>query len=165
MTAPYPHEGQAGRHQPERMARQLFEDYVWLARWSNEIGNDAALDLKKLVQLAIVHCQSFRAVIDNYTPIASSPEFVQAVEDRFSAGGSTWPDVATMRADLTALYQECGALFVFVRDNVPELANGYATLTWDAINGFVEVPITAPKPHIAVPEVAKVRVLFGAVPS
>jgi len=160
MPAPYPVEAVAKGVSNSQKAKNIYAHYAWLARWSNEIGADPDLDLKKLAQLAFIHCRNFAALTD-----AATPELLRAVRQRFSEEGLEWAVLAAMSMDLTAIRNESLALFAFVRDNVPEArsaANVAVKFAPDSDTGTgEETAVKLPKPHPAVAEVAKLRALFA----
>jgi hypothetical protein len=159
MPAPAPYDGVAGRVSLGQIAQNIVAHYKWLYRWSDEIGKDADLDLKKLAQLAFQHCRLFRELVTPFLPLASNIPFVRALVSEFAWHGMEWATLAEMRSDLAAIYQECGALFVYVRDNVPE-ARSFATRTYDANGQEIEQATKVAKGAVAV-EVAKLRALFA----
>lgn len=154
MPAPFPREGVSKGTVYSQLAKQVYGHYVWLARWSDEIGKDPDVDLKKLGQLALVHCRDFgplTAVVD--------ADLARAIQQRFGQEGIIWPTIPAMVNDLSAIRAEALALRDYVIASVPE-AKILSSRTYDA-NGFeTEVPNTVSKPHPAVAEVAKLRALF-----
>lgn len=158
MPAPAPYDGQAGRISLGQIAQNIVANYKWLYRWSNEIGADLDLDLKKLAQLAFQHCRLTRDLIQPFVPLAAP--LLDALESEFARHGMKWPTRPAMVQDLQAIYQECGALFTYVRDNVPE-ARSFATRTYDANGQEIEQATKVSKAHPVVTEVAKLRALFA----
>lgn len=157
MTAPFPIHVINQTAELTQIAENIFRDYTWIARWSDEIGTDAHVDLKKLALLALKHAVSFAQATDN--PPAG---IVAAVEKRFEAEGLTWPTRNDMTTDLTAIRDECILLTAYVDTNVPEaLEYEMRTLVKaGSVWNFVDVPQTMAKPHAVVAEVAKVRALY-----
>jgi len=156
MPAPFPADAVVGGTILSRRANEIYGHYVWLARWSDEIGKDAALDLKKLAQLALIHCRRFA----EFTATPSS-ELTTAVERRFAADGLVWATRAAMLSDLAAIRTEATALHAFVRDQVLEAREASKIIYSDTTDSGTEVILTVPKPHPAVTEVAKLRALFA----
>ncbi len=155
MTAPFPYNARVGRIALSTTANQIHAHYVWLARWSDEIGTDADIDLKKLAQLGFIHCRLFAQL--TATP---SPELRAAVERKFSQEGLEWSTRAAMMSDLNALRTQAGLLHAYVRDNVPE-AREAVRITYDEnTNSGTEAVNTLGKPHPAATEVASLRALF-----
>lgn len=160
MPAPYPYDAVAGRVQLRSVADEIVAHYAWIARWSDEIGKDTDLDLKKLAQLAFVHCRLFRERIQAFLPIATDSPLIPALRRAFDSMGVEWPTRAAMIADLSAIYQECANLWLYVRDNVPA-ARSFATRTYDASGAEIEQPAKIAKDPAITTEVAKIRALFG----
>lgn len=133
MPAPAPYDGVSGRISLGQTAQNIVGHYKWLYRWSNEIGGDPTLNLKKLAQLAFQHCRLFRDLATPFLPLANSPEFVRALISEFGWSGMEWATLADMRTDLGAIFQKAVELFTHVRDNVPE-ARSFAQRTYD-VNG------------------------------
>lgn len=161
MPAPYPVEAVAKGQPNSQKAAQIYAHYCWLARWSDEIDRkDADLDLKKLAQLAFIHCRLFAAQVD-----AMTPELARAVRQKFGDEGMVWATLADMNADLAAIRNAALLLHAFVRDQVPEArqpANVPVQYAPDSDTGTgAEVVTKLPKPHPAVVEVAKLRALFA----
>jgi hypothetical protein len=121
MTAPAPYDGVAGRVSLGQIAQNIVAHYKWVYRWSNEIGADAALNPKKLAQLAFQHCRLIRELIQPFLPLANNAPFVRALVSEFAWSGMEWATLAEMRTDLAGIYQKCGELFTHTRDNVPEV--------------------------------------------
>ena len=155
MPAPFPADAVVGGTALSQRANQIYGHYVWLARWSDEIGLDVDLNLKKLAQLGFIHCRRFAEFI-----AAPSPELTIAVERRFAVDGVTWATRAAMLADLSAIRVEALALHTFVRDQVPEAREAGKIVYSSTTDSGTEVILTVPKPHPAVAEVAKLRALF-----
>jgi len=157
MVAPYPVEAVAKGQPLSQRANQIYGHYCWLARWSDEIGADPDLDLKKLAQLAFIHCRLFDSLLAGATV-----ELVRALEKRFATEGMTWASPAAMNADMQALRVEGAALMAYVRDNVPEARQASRVVYDPASDTGAEQVVKLPKPHPAVAEVAKLRALFAA---
>ena len=155
MTVPFPHAILVPLN-PSKLASHIFGHYVWLARWSDEIGTDTDLDLKKLAQLAFVHCREFSAIV----PDTPSPEVLRAIDTKMRLEGIVWPP-ASMASDLAALKAGTSALFIFVRDNVPAARN-FSTRAYSATGDETDESIKVPKTQAIANEVAKLRILFGA---
>ena len=156
MPAPFPADAVVGATTLSRRAQEIYDHYKWLARWSDEIGKDAALDLKKLAQLGLIHCRRFAEFTANPDLALSI-----AVARRFAADGIEWATRAAMLADLAAIRTEAAALHTFVRDQVPEAREPSKIGYSDTNDSGTEVILTIPKPHPAVTEVAKLRALFA----
>lgn len=156
MALPFPtFVSSPDRPSPARLADQIVGHYIWLARWSDEIGKDSDLDLKKLAQLAFQHCRNFAALV----PVTISPGLLVAMRRRFEQEGIEWtgPDMAT---ELLALRDQSAALFAFVRDNAPQARN-FASRTYNAQGAEIERPTKVQKIAAVSAEVAKLRSLFG----
>jgi hypothetical protein len=157
MPAPYPYDAVSSRRSAATIAAEIFGHYVWLARWSDEIGDDPDLDLKKLAQLGFIHCRLF-AQATAEMPAA----VIAAVEARFAAGGITWAVRLAMLDDFAALAARASTLHAYVRDQVPE-ARAAATLVYSETGDSGREQVTKlAKPHPAAAEVAKLRALFAA---
>jgi len=156
MAAPFPAEAVVKGQPNSQKANQIYAHYCWLARWSQEIGADPDLDLKKLAQLGLIHCRLFAAQTDTMTT-----EFVRAVRQKFGNEGLGWATIADMSADLAAIRTEALALFTFVRDQVPEARQAARVVYAPDSDSGTEDVVKLPKPHPAVPEVAKLRALFA----
>lgn len=133
MAIPFPPGGISGASSPGQVARELLSHFVWMARWSDEIGSDAQLDLKKLAQLAFVHCRAWDAATVNADVIKAFQVFAQIEQ------GIEWPDRATMTTELSGLRSAATALFEHVRDNVPE-ARSFATRVLDETGRETDTP-------------------------
>lgn len=144
MPAPAPYDGVSGHVSLGQIAQNIVANYKWLYRWSNEIGIDPTLNLKKLAQLAFQHCRLFRDLTTPFLPLATNQDFVRALVSEFAWSGMEWATLADMRTDLGAIYQKCGELFTHVRDNVPE-ARSFAQRTYDATGSEIETAIEIAK--------------------
>lgn len=144
MAAPFPHDARVGTISLGQIAQNIVANYKWLARWSDEIGIDAQLDLKKLAQLAFQHARLFRELVTPFLPLANNPAFVRALVSEFAWSGMEWATLAEMRVDLAAIYQKCGELFPHVRDTVPE-ARSFAQRTYDTTGREIEIVVVIAK--------------------
>lgn len=158
MPAPAPFDGVSGRVSLGQTAQNIVAHYKWLYRWSNEIGGDVPLNLKKLAQLAFQHARLFRELVTPFLPLANNQPFVRALISEFAWSGMEWATLAEMRTDLAAIYQKCGDLFTHVRDNVPE-ARSFAQRTYD-VNGQ-EIETVTEISKNATPAVAQAVTLTG----
>lgn len=158
MAAPFPDfVTRPGEQSPQQRARQIVGHYVWLARWSEEIGNDSDLDLKKLAQLAFAHCRDFAQL----TPDPVPADLQLALDRQMAEQGIDWSG-RDMAAELSALRVASEALFIWVRDNFPA-ARTFASRTYDATGQEIETAIKVSKTgqnRTAADEVAKIRALF-----
>lgn len=158
MTAPFPHFVTAQEPSPGQTANVLFGHYVWIARWSDEISNDAQLDLKKLAQLAFIHCRVFAETVPT-API--SDELIAAVVQKFASEGLEWVDLPTLKADFVAIKNASQTFYEWVRDNAPEAQN-FAERTFNPnTNNEVEVAKVIAKPNAVQTRVAVIRALFA----
>lgn len=160
MPAPYPYDAVSGRRSLRAIAGEIVANYCWLARWSDEIGNDADMDMKKLAQLAFQHCRLFRQELQPFLPFTAGSPLLPALEHAFARIGMSWPTRMDMRADLAAIFAECGNLYPFVRDNVPA-ARTLSSRVYDANGVETEDPVKIPKDPVIAAEVAKLRALFA----
>ena len=154
MPAPFPREATLKGQSTSNIANQVYANYAWLARWSEEIGADADVDLKKVAQLALAHCRDFAALT-----VDMRPDLARAISQRFGREGLTWPTAQAMVADLAAIRAEAVALRAFVQASVPE-ALVMSSRVWTAEGDETERPNKLVKPHPVVAEVAKLRALF-----
>lgn len=159
MAAPFPYDAVAGRASLGQIAAQIVANYKWLARWSQEIGTDTNMDLKKLAQLAFSHCRLFRDLIQPFIPVSAGDPIIAALQSEFAWHGLVWPTRAEMVTDVGLLYQRCGALFDYVRDNVPA-ARSFAVRTYDANGNEIEQPTVIAKDAAVATEVGRLRALF-----
>jgi hypothetical protein len=147
MPITFPQDASAGGQATARRAQQIYEHIVWIARWSNEIVLDAAVDMKKLGQLAYgpqSHSGRFLALTAN-----GGGELMAAVQARFQAEGTT-----ITQAQLTGLRTQVQSLV----DAVGTPAEWpLSTRVWTIANGEVERPAVEPKPHPLMPAVQAVR--------
>lgn len=158
MVAPYPYEAVSGRISPAQRAADLCAHYAWLARWSQEISSDPDIDLKKVALLSLIHCRLFVALVG---AIGSDA----AVEAAFVVRNIAWGTRSLMAADLTAVSTAAQALFVWVRDNMPE-ARDPVTLKGDPTStALIEEVRHLAKPHPVEARIAGLRATFGAVPT
>lgn len=158
MAAPFPYEARSGRANIDNLALQLYGNYVWLARWSDEMNTDARLDLKKLAQFAFVHCTRFRSVYEKLAEVGVA-SVKDAVRSVFALKNCTWPDDAAMIADLTAIYNACGTAKTWVDANIPE-AKTFASRTFDADGQETEIANVIDKPQALATRVGAFRALF-----
>lgn len=156
MTFPFFPEGQIRGQAVSQKAAQLYAHMVWLQRWSDEIAKDARIDVKKLAQLAFIHCRLFVNIHSN-----SSPALIVAFEARCRSEGVLWSSRQEMVDALNALDTDARNLFAFVRDNVPEAREGAKIVYNETNDGGIEQSIEINKPHAVEAEVAKVRAHFG----
>lgn len=156
MAIPFPPGAVAGAQSPGQKARQLLGDFVWLARWSDEIGSDADLNFKKLAQLAFFHCRAWADAVVDQDTIRAFEVFAQIEQ------GIEWKDRATMVSELQALKSDATAVFEHVRDNVPE-ARTFARRKLDLDGKEIEEALTASKAdhQTAVDLVAALRANFA----
>ncbi len=126
-----------------------------MARWSDEIGTDAEINLKKLGQLAI-HCRRF------FTKTAGlDPQVVTAARLRLNADGLTWASEGAMQTDLAALRSDGNALYNYVKTNMLAEVQAAGGIGYDPDqDGGQEAANTLPKPHAVEPFVAAVRANF-----
>ena len=160
MPAPFPYDAAAKRLSLEQISRELLGHYTWIARWSDEIGTDTDLDLKKLAQLSFVHCRRFDAILALFDPIDATSPIMRAFEAQAAGRGLGWLDRVAMEADIALIRTEAAALFAFVRDSVPE-ARSFATRTYDAQGKEIEQATKITKTAAIADEVTKLRVLFA----
>lgn len=160
MTAPFPYDAVAGRGSLANQAAAIYGHYAWLARWSEEIAADPDIDLKKVAQLCLIHCRMFRQLVNSF-----GVKGVDAIENVFRQRGISWATKAAMTADLTAVRDEAQLLFVWVRDNMPEARDAVKVVYDETNTAGVEQVNTVAKPHAVEVEIAKLRALFGAVPT
>lgn len=157
MVAPFPAFATAGGTAPTNIAQEIFGHYVWMARWSEEIVNDVDLDMKKIAQLAFVHCRLFDALISPPVP----DDVATAVVSRFAADGLEWPTLADLKADMAALKSEAATLFNWVSANVSGTID-IATLQISNTGARTETPIImSPKPAAVQTRVQALRSLFA----
>ena len=138
MPAPFPYEFVSGRRNLDSQCAQIFADYGWMARLSDEIVADAELDLKKLFQLH-GHCRSYRVALDPFLPIEKQEEPIAvALMDFFSAKGIKWADEATMVADLVERHDAAGTLFDVIEAAFPA-PRVFAERAFDAEGSEIEI--------------------------
>lgn len=157
MAAPYPPEAQLGAPQFNRVADQIYGHFVWMARWSDEINDDADLDMKKLMQLAFTHCRLYA-----YHTAVLSDDLLVALETRFRLSGVEWPNRAAMQADLVAMRQQAEQVHALAQTVAAE-PQEFAKRTLKSDGTEIETPIKVSKVENAevVAEVAKLRALFA----
>lgn len=141
---------------PQSVGDLLARNLYWMARWSDEIVNDVDLDLKKLIQLAYVHCLWFSTNVPDSLPQA----VVLAINARMRIEGFDWP-VADIPADVAAIKAESTVLHAFVRDNLPPEYKNFATRVINPDGTETEAPaVISPKPAAVQTRVATLRALF-----
>ena len=162
MVAPFPPDARVGAIAPAQRMEKLIADLKWLARWSDEIGADPDLDMKKLAQLAFQHCRMVREALDPLAPLDATSPLMRALHARCLSHAILWPTVAAMTADLTAIHAKAGELFALVRDTMPE-ARQLSMRVYDAAGGETEQPFKRAKADFsaAVAKVAELRALFA----
>lgn len=160
MPAPFPYEAVSGRSNIDQYAVQLYGNFMWLARWSNEINADADLDLKKIAQFAFKHCLGYRKAYEALTAVEASAVAKHAVRSVFAMKAVVWPTDAEMLADLAAIYNACGTIYNWIDANLPA-AKSFSTRTFDATGKETEVPLTIAKPGAVQTRIAAFRALFA----
>ena len=155
MVAPFPDFATGGGTAPTQTANSLFNHYIWIARWSQEITTDTDLDAKKYGQLVYVHCREFDALV----PATIIDELAAAIISRFALDGLEWATIADMRADFAAIKAECASLYGW-ESNRSGPAMDYATLSVDTNGQFVEMPMISNKPAAVNNRVQDLRNLF-----
>lgn len=159
MPAPAPYDGVAGavNDPTESEALNLYRQYVWLYRWSDEMNTDADLDLKKLAQFAF-HCRQYRRWFDALTArgVAARP----VIEGLFAMKKATWATRAAMLQDLQALYDGAGTIYDWIKANATE-ARRYTVATFDEnFDVQSDEPIKVAKPAALATRVGAFRALF-----
>lgn len=159
MPAPYPYQAVSGAvvDPAESEALNLFRQYEWLARWSDEMNKDVDLNYKKLMQF-VFHMRQYRRwyALLQAKGVAALP----VIRGMFFFKKCQWATAADMTADLTAIYAECGLLFDWLKLNMPE-ARTYATLKMNDSDDLVDEPITAVKSVEFGTRIAAFRGLFA----
>jgi hypothetical protein len=160
MPAPAPYDGVSGAVQDpaESEALNLYRQYAWLYRWSNEMNTDADLDLKKLAQFAF-HCRKYRMWYDAL--VARGVPARAVIEGAFAFKKATWPTRAAMLQDLQAIYDGAGTIYDWIKVNATE-ARRYTTVTFDAnFEVQSDEPIKVAKPPALATRVGAFRALFA----
>ena len=162
MTVPFPMDARAKEIAPAQKIEKFIADLKWLARWSDEIGADPDLDVKKLAQLAFQHCRMVRDALDPFMPLDPANPMMRALHARCLSHAIVWPGVPAMVADLTAVHAKVSELFALVRDTMPE-ARTLSARTYDAAGNETEQPVKLVKANFpaVVTKVAELRALFG----
>lgn len=160
MAAPFPYESTAGAvtDPAESEALNLYRQYVWLARWSDEMNTDTDLDLKKLAQFTF-HCRKYRQWFDALQARGAAARPV--IEGVFAFKKATWASRAAMLSDLQAIYDGAGTIYDWIVANMQE-ARSYTVATFDA--AFAEqtdVPVKIAKPAGVAARVGVFRALFA----
>lgn len=167
MPAPFPYDAVAGvpNDPAESEAANLYNQYKWLARWSDEINADASeLNLKKLAQLTF-HCRKFRlyheALQARIGGTHSAIEISNCIEGMWLMKDLSWGNRSQMTADIAAIYAEAGTFSDWVIAN-QQAARQFTTLEFDSnFESQIDVPIVVPMPAAVANRIATLRGLFA----
>ena len=168
MPAPFPYDAVAGvpNDPAESEAVNLYNQYKWIARWSNEINQDAVnLNLKKLAQLTF-HCRKFRVWYDALqahitAATHTATEIGNCIEGVWLARDLTWGNRSQMNSDITAVYDGSGVFYDWVKANQQQARN-YTTAQFDEnFENQTDVPIVISMPAAVATRVAALRGLFA----
>lgn len=160
MVGPFPYEAVTGRISLAQRASEIYGHYTWLARWSDEIGKDPDVDLKKAAQLAFIHCRLFVELVDAWGTKAAV-----SIMERFAASGIVWATEAAMSADLTPIRNEALSLHNFAIANKATMQEASKIIYSEKDSSGIEQVNKLAKPSIVADEVAKLRALFDVVPT
>jgi len=157
MAIPFPYEAELNVADVTRAAEQFYFQFLYIAKYSDEINTEAEVNLLKLNKLAFDHCRKY-----SITAAAVNVKFVPAIKERFAAHGVSWPDNATMIADLQTLRTAADAFFVFCRDVLPASIRDSAVYRSNPATGATsEVALFEAKPHAVDAQIATLRALFA----
>lgn len=160
MSAPFPYNAVSGvaNDLAESEAENLVAQYIWLARWSDEMNKDVDLDYKKLAQFAF-HCRKFRFWYDALQ--ARIPLPLDAIEGAFLRRKMRWLTRLLMQQDLQDIYNAAGTIYDWIVANMQEARN-YTTAQFDAnFENQTDVPVKVAKPAAVATRVQQFRQLFN----
>lgn len=144
MAAPFPYEAVSGRVNIDAQAANVYGQYGWMARWSDEIVADPDLDLKKLFQLR-EHCRMFRAALDPFMPLEKlDAPIAVALMDFFSSKGIKFADEAAMATTLTERHASAATLQLAI-DNTFPAPRTFARRAFDSNGAEIEIVEKADK--------------------
>ncbi len=163
MAAPFPYDGMAGaiNDPAEAEARNLHENYKWIARLADEMDAESELDLKRCMQI-VLHCRKFRLWYEALAPRASG---MDAIEGHFAMKKCRWSSAAACKKDLGDLYADAGALADWIEANVPEYKQGFAIVKVVSDGVLTDEPIKRAKPPELADRLTAFRSRFGAKPT
>lgn len=156
MALLFPRGAQAGQALASQDATRIANWLFWVARLSNELVNDAVIDLKKLGQLV----QEGRKFYDA-TPAGIDPRIKTALRNRLAQEGLEWASEAAMTSDIGALRTSMVALYQYIKNNMAAEMSAAASIGFDPDQGGgSESTATIAKPHAVEPLISAVRAHF-----
>lgn len=158
MPAPLPREINPALDNMFQRVNGIYQNYVWVARFTDEIVNDVELDLKKAGQLAHINGPAFIAL----TTVPAGPDRA-ALRDAFlrrlEQEGLAWANIGT---EFNPFVTQLQTLIDWIVANVPEAAAGQPMSELIVSNGnLTDQPRTIPKPAGLQTEAQALRNLFG----
>ena len=144
MPAPYPYEAVAGRavDPAEAEAINLYRQYGWLARLSEEMNAAANLDLKKTMQI-VRHARQYRRWYDALQLRGATAR--DQIEGFLLVKKCRWATRVEMAADLLAIYDGALTLADGLDANVPEYKTGWSTNIINPEGNQTDMPIMTTK--------------------
>jgi len=169
MTAPFPPEAVAGTavDPAESEASNLFAQYAWLARLSDEMTADPDLNLKRVMQL-VLHARKFRQW--HQALQARGAGVADRIAAVFALKKCEWPTKAAMSAELATINTDANSLADWIELNAPGYKQGFATVKVAAMDAegapvLTDEAMTTAKPAAAAVQLTALRALFGPTPA
>lgn len=166
MAIQFPYLAQAGVavDPAEIEAENLYANLVWIARLSEEMTADPALNLKRLMQL-VMHTRKLQHWWGALA--ARGATAAPVVEGVFRKHKMLWATRAEMVADLTGLRDECQQMADWIKATLPDFEGGFATtkvLGYSEVDGsptLTDEARMSTKPAEFVTRIAALRAKFG----
>lgn len=155
MAAPLPVEINPALENTLNRANRIYQNYVWVARFIDEIVNDTDLDLKKIGQLVLVNGPILLSLTSGATASLRTA-FMRRIEQE----GLSWPNINT---EFPALLTELQSFIDWVGANVPEVGQNLpmSQVIVNADGRLTDQPITITKPVGFQAEAQALRNQFG----
>jgi hypothetical protein len=166
MAAPFPYESVAeARTDPaEAEAMNLYRQYAWIARLSDEMNNETVVDLKRTMQI-VFHCRQFRRWYDVLQARIGKSHTAQliadVIESVFATKKCRWLTRLVLQQDLSNIYAEAGALADWIEANAAEYKQGYSVNKEVSPGVMTDEPIKRFKSEDIATRISNFRALFG----